>query len=300
VGTIVTGREGTSAGVTRRTGRPRKSQPLVQFGYGLTYLILVLFTLVVAFPLIALFLGSFKGQYDFYANPWGWPAAFHLDNYVYAWTSAQIPRFFVNSVIVTAATVALTLVLASCAAYGFSTFHFRGSRVLFFMFVLLLIIPVPITIIPLYVIVVRLHLIDTYFALILPYTAGSLPLSIILLRAFFESIPHELADAARVDGCTHRSAFVRVILPVAKPGLATVTILAFINAWNEFFLGLIFIRNQDLMTLPLGLQSFFYQYRTDWTHLFAALTMTIVPIIVVYVAMQRQFIAGLTAGATRG
>ncbi len=301
--TTVTTRERTPAALARagrgqRGRRGRRARTWA--GNVVVYLVLIAFTLVVAYPLLALVLGSFKGQYDFYANPWGWPATFHLDNYVYAWTTAQIPRFFVNSLIVTASTVVLTLVLASCAAYGFSTFRFRGSRALYLTFALLLIVPSQITIIPLYVIVVRLHLIDTYLALILPYTAGSLPLSILLLRAFFDAIPRDLADAARVDGCTQRSAFVRVILPISKPGLATVTIVAFINAWNEFFLALIFIRNQDLMTLPLGLQSFFYQYRTDYIHLFAALVMSIVPIVVVYVAMQRQFIAGLTAGAVRG
>jgi ABC-type glycerol-3-phosphate transport system permease component len=265
-----------------------------------TYLVLVAFSLVVAYPLVAMVFGSFKTQYQFYADPWGWPGTFHLDNYSYAWNAAQIPHFIVNSIIVSAGTVALTLVLASCAAYGFSTFTFRGSRVLFLTYVLLLIVPVPVTIIPLYVIVVRLHLVDTYFALILPYTAGSLPLSIFLLRAFFQSIPEELADAARIDGCTHLTAFIRVILPISKPGLATVTILTFIGAWNEFFLALIFIRNPNLMTLPLGLQTFFYQYRVQWTYLFAALTMGIVPIAVVYLVLQRQFIKGLTAGAVRG
>jgi len=300
MGTVVTDDRGTAGEAERRGEGWWTRRTRAWMGNALIYLVLAAFTLVVAYPLLALVFGSFKGQYDFYANPWGWPATWHLDNYMYAWTTAQIPRFFANSIIVTAASVMLTLVLASCAAYGFSAFSFRGSRPLYLMFLLLLVVPAQITIIPLYVIIVRLHLIDTYLALILPYTAGSLPLCIVLLRAFFESIPRELADAARVDGCTHRSAFVRVILPVSKPGLATVIIVAFINAWNEFFLALIFIHNQDLMTLPLGLQSFFYRYRTDYVHLFAALVMSIVPIVVVYVAMQRQFIAGLTAGAVRG
>ncbi len=291
----------TASGALARTAqRRRRLRPLATVGNGAIYLVLVAFTVVVAYPLVAVLFGSFKGTYDFYANPWGLPKVWNLDNYAYAWSQAQIPQFFINSLIVAAGTVLLTLVLSSAAAYGFSTFHFRGERLLFLTFVLLLIVPVPINIIPLYVIIVRLHLVDTYFALILPYTAGGLPLSIFLLRAFFQSIPQELTDAARIDGCTHLTAFLRIILPISKPGLATVTILAFIGSWNEFFLALIFIRNPNLMTLPLGLQNFFYNYRTDWIHLFAALTMSIVPIIVVYAAMQRQFIAGLTAGAVRG
>ncbi len=269
-------------------------------GKALTYLVIVAFSAIVVYPLVAMVIDSFKTQFEFYANPWGLPASLNWDNYVYAWQQAQIPRFIVNSVIVAAGTVTLTLVLASCAAYGFSTFRFRGGRALFLMFVLLLIVPVPVGIIPLYVIVVRLHLVDTYGALILPYTSGSLPLSIFLLRAFFQSIPQELTDAALIDGCSHFSAFVRIIIPISRPGLATVTILTFLNSWNEFFLALIFIHNPNLMTLPLGLQAFFFQYSVQWNYLFAALSMSIVPIVVVYLAMQRQFIAGLTAGAVRG
>lgn len=263
------------------------------------YVVMAIFSAAVVFPLVVMVFGSFKTQFEFYSNPWGLPSTLNWSNYTYAWQQAQIPRFIGNSVIVAAGTVALTLVLASCAAYGFSTFTFRGGRAIFLMFVLLLIVPVPVGIIPLYVIVVRLHLVDTYFALILPYTSGSLPLSIFLLRAFFQSIPQELTDAARIDGCTQLSAFVRIVLPISRPGLSTVVLLTFLNSWNEFFLALIFIHNPNLMTIPLGLQVFFFQYSTQWNYLFAALTMSIVPIIVIYLALQRQFIAGLTAGAAR-
>jgi ABC-type glycerol-3-phosphate transport system permease component len=265
-----------------------------------TYVVLLVFTFAVGFPLVAMVFDSFKTQYQIYADPWGFPPSIIWDNWDYAWNAAQIPRFIGNSAIVAAGTVSLTLLLASMAAYGFSAFRFRGGRALFYMFVLLLIVPVPVGIIPLYVIVVRLHLIDTYLALILPYTAGSLPLSIFLLRQFFQSVPQELTDAARIDGCTHWTAFWRIIIPISKPGLATVTILTFIGSWNEFFLALIFIRNPNLMTLPLGLQTFFYQYRVEWNYLFAALSMAVIPIVAVYLAMQRQFISGLTAGAVRG
>jgi raffinose/stachyose/melibiose transport system permease protein len=262
--------------------------------------VLTLFTGIVLFPLVAMVFGSFKTQFQFYANPWGVPSTLIWDNYGYAWNMAQIPRFMLNSVIVAAATVGLTLLLASAAAYGFSSFQFRGSRPLFLLFVLLLIIPVPVAISPLYVIVVRLHLVDTYLALILPYTSGSLPLAIFLLRASFQAIPQEITSAARIDGCSHFGAYLRIVLPLARPGLATVSILAFISSWNEFFLALIFIRDPALMTLPLGLRTFVFQYSTQWTYLFAALTLSIVPIVVVYVALQRQFISGLARGALAG
>ena len=269
-------------------------------GRGATYLVLTLFTGIVLFPLVAMVFGSFKSQFEFYANPWGVPSTLNWDNYSYAWNMAQIPRFLLNSSIVAAGTVCLTLLLASAAAYGFSSFQFRGSRPIFLLFVLLLIIPVPVTIIPLYVIVVRLHLVDTYLALMLPYTSGSLPLAIFLLRASFQAIPQEITSAARIDGCSYFGAYVRIVLPLAKPGLATVTILTFIGSWNEFFLALIFIRDPALMTLPLGLRTFMVQYGTQWTYLFAALTLSLAPIVVVYVALQRQFTSGLASGALAG
>jgi raffinose/stachyose/melibiose transport system permease protein len=276
---------------------PRRS--LVGLGKLIAYLLIILFSLVVAYPLIAVLFDSFKTSVQFFDNPWTWPTSLDWSNYQYAWSVAHIPRFMLNSAIVSVATIVLTLAFASMAAYAFSSFRFAGNRPLFVMFILLLIVPAPVSIIPLYVIVTRLHLINTYFALILPYTSGSLPLSIFILRAFFDSIPRELVDAARIDGCSQVRAFVSVILPISKPALATVTILTFLGAWNEFFLALIFIHDPNLMTLPLGLQSFFYQYFTQWPYVFAALCMANIPVIIVYVLMQRQFISGLTAGALK-
>jgi raffinose/stachyose/melibiose transport system permease protein len=266
---------------------------------GLTYLVLTLCAVIVGYPVVAMVLNSFKGTYEMYSNPWGLPAHLMWTNYQYAWSEAQIPSFMLNSLIVSVASVALTVILACFAAYAFATFQFRFSRPLFLLFALLLIVPVPVGIIPLYIIVSRLHLTDTYWALILPYTAGGLPLSIFMLRAYFQSIPQELSDAATIDGCNQVQAFLRVIIPVATPALATVTIFQFINSWNEFFLALIFIHKTSMMTLPLGLQSFFYEYSVQWGYLFAALSMGLVPVIVVYLLMQRQFINGLTAGALK-
>jgi raffinose/stachyose/melibiose transport system permease protein len=267
---------------------------------GIIYVVLTVFAVVVGYPVVAMVLNSFKGTYEMYSNPWGLPAQLLWSNYQYALDEAQIPTFMLNSLIVSVVSVFFTVVLASLAAYSFATFEFRWRTPLFLLFALLLIVPVPVGIIPLYIIVSRLHLEDTYWALIHPYTAGGLPLSIFILRAYFQSIPQELSDAARIDGCTQMQAFLRVIIPVATPALSTVTIFQFINSWNEFFLALIFIHKQSMMTLPLGLQSFFYNYSVQWGYLFAALSMGLIPVIVVYLIMQRQFINGLTSGALKG
>jgi raffinose/stachyose/melibiose transport system permease protein len=244
-------------------------------------------------------LQSLKSTYEMYANVWGLPGQVMAGNYVEAWTAGRVGLYILNSVIVSISTVAVVLAASSLAAYAFSKFRFRGNRILFYLFVLTLIVPQQNAIIPLYAVVAGLHLMDTYLALILPYAAGGLPFSIFLLRAFFDSVPREIEDAARVDGCSNFATFWRIVVPISVPGLATITIFQFLGAWNEFFLALIFIRSAALRTIPLGLQAFFYEYSVNWGPLFAALAIVTIPVVVVYILMQRQFIQGLTAGAVK-
>jgi raffinose/stachyose/melibiose transport system permease protein len=267
----------------------------------LTYVILATVLSCVVYPFLVLLNGSLKSEGDFLANPLSVPLVPQFDNYAYAWNAAHIPTYTLNSAIVAGATVVLTLVLAATAAFGLSQFRFKGSRVIYLSFILLLTIPVQIYIIPLYIIVVRLKLANNLLGLVLPYTAGSLPLAVFLCRTYFDALPVELVDAARIDGCNHVRAFVHVVLPLAKPIIATVAIFTFVGAWNEFFLALVFIHDPNLATLPLGLQAFFInQYQTQFPQLFATLIVSIAPIVVVYLVLQRQFMAGLTAGAVRG
>jgi raffinose/stachyose/melibiose transport system permease protein len=156
-------------------------------------------------------------------------------------------------------------------------------------------------VVPLYVLLVKLHMTDSYLGYIMPVAAGGLPLAIFIFRAFFITIPRELEEAAIVDGSSRLRAFLGVVLPISMPAIATVAILQFLAAWNEYFLALILIRSQELRTLPLAIQVFFFDWgRTDWGPIFAALTAGSVPMIVLYVLMQRWFIQGLTAGAVKG
>lgn len=269
-------------------------------GEAVRYAVVGFATVVVGYPVFWMLQQSFKTKFELYANVWGLPQQLFVDNYVQAWRIARMGTYIFNSVIVSVGTVVVVLVLASLAGYAFARMRFAGRQVLFYAFVFTLIVPLQVTIIPLYAVVSGLGLTNTYFALILPYAAGGLPLSIFLLRAFFESVPREIEEAARIDGCSELAAFWRVVLPISGPGLATVTILQFLAAWNEFLLALIFIRNPALRTIPLGLQAFFFEYSVEWGYLFAALSMATVPVIIVYVLMQRHFITGLTAGAVKG
>jgi raffinose/stachyose/melibiose transport system permease protein len=285
-----------SIGLRRRFGLVRNIS-----GRGFSYLILGMALLFVVYPFLVLLYGSLKSDSDFLTNPLSFPVVPHFENYAYAWNAAHIPNYTINSAIVAGTTVVLTLVLAATASYGLSQFRFRGAKLIYLSFVLLLTIPVQIYIIPLYIIVVKMRLADNYLGLILPYTAGSLPLAVFLFRTYFDALPAELIDAARIDGCNHFRAFLHVLLPLAKPIIATVSIFTFVGAWNEFFLALVFIHDPNLATLPLGLQAFFInQYQTQFPQLFATLIVSIAPIVVVYLVLQRQFMAGLTAGAIQG
>jgi raffinose/stachyose/melibiose transport system permease protein len=265
------------------------------------YVTLLILGVLVLYPFITLIFGSLKSESEFFANPVGFPMTWQWHNYVDAWQQAHIGQFTINSAIVAAGTVILTLFCAGTASYALSRFSFPGNRIIYLAFIILLTLPVQVYIIPLYVVVVKARLADNLLGLILCYATGSLPLSVFLFKTYFDAIPTELLDAARLDGCGDWLTFTRVVLPLSRPIIATVSIFTFVQAWNEFFLALIFIHNPDRQTLPLGLQAFFVnQFQTQFPELFATLIISIAPIVIVYLLLQRQFIAGLTAGAVKG
>jgi len=264
------------------------------------YAILSCFAVVILYPFALMIFGSLKTETAFLANPVSPPTTIELRNYQFAWSEAHIPKFALNSLIVSTGTVLLTLVTGSMAAFALSRIRFRGRSWIYLAFVLLLTVPVQIYIIPLYIIIVRAHLSDSLVGLILPYTTGSLPLAVFLLKTYFDQLPSEVMDAARLDGCSNRMILLKVVLPLSRPVLSTVAIFTFVQSWNEFFLALVFIHNPDLQTLPLGLQAFFVnQYETQFPQLFATLALSIAPVVMVYLFLQKQFIAGLTAGAVK-
>jgi raffinose/stachyose/melibiose transport system permease protein len=263
--------------------------------------VLWILAIIVLYPFLTLIFGSLKSDSEFFANPVGFPKTWQWHNYVEAWQQAHIGQFTINSAIVAAGTVILTLFCAGTASFALSRFSFPGNRIIYLAFIILLTLPVQVYIIPLYVVVVKARLADNLLGLILCYATGSLPLSVFLFKTYFDAIPTELLDAARLDGCGDWLTFTRVVLPLSRPIIATVSIFTFVQAWNEFFLALIFIHNPDRQTLPLGLQAFFVnQFQTQFPELFATLIISIAPIVIVYLLLQRQFIAGLTAGAVKG
>jgi raffinose/stachyose/melibiose transport system permease protein len=264
-----------------------------------SHLVLILFVVIIVYPVVWMIFASFKSPTEIVTNIWGLPAVWQWENYTNAWENANMGYAIFNSIVSSLATVVLVIILASIAGYAFAKFRFRYSLLIFLVLIFTMQAPTPV--IPLYIMLVRLKLTDSLLGLVLPMVAGGLPLAIFIFRAFFQSIPGELVDAAKVDGCTEFSAFRRVIIPISTPAIATVAILQFVGAWNEYFLALILLRSPEVRTIPLAIQVFFYAWgRTEWEQVFAALTIGSLPMIILYIIMQRQFIQGLTAGSIKG
>lgn len=231
--------------------------------------------------------------------------ALQTDNYARAWNEARFGDYFLNSIVVTVSSVTLIVLLGAMSAYALARFYHPLGRGVFWLFLAGLMIPVQLSIVPLFFELRALGLLNSRLGLVLVYTANGLPFAIFILAGFFKSLPRSLYEAAVVDGCSEASAFWRVLLPLAKPGLVTVAIFQFIGIWKEYFFAFMFTSGDagaSVRTLPLGLAnlSITSQYRSDYGMLFAGLVIVTVPILVVFIALQKHLVKGVTAGALKG
>jgi raffinose/stachyose/melibiose transport system permease protein len=267
---------------------------------GLIHIVLIGYAAVVVYPLLIMMASSLKTNAEIFENPLAlFPDSVRWANYVDAWNQANFGAYFRNSLFVSTVSVLLILLFGSMAAYVLARFSFPGDKLVYLLFLAGFMIPVRLAIVPLFIMMRDFHLLDTLWSLILVHIAGGMPFTIFLLVNFFRRIPRDLEDAAVLDGATPFQVYRQIMLPLVRPALATVGLFHFISVWNEFFLPLIFIRSEELRTVPLGISTFFGQYSNDWALLFAALSISIVPVIVVYLLASKQFISGLTAGAIK-
>jgi N-acetylglucosamine transport system permease protein len=266
------------------------------------YAVLLGYAAVVVLPMIWLLYTSLKNNREIFASAWKLPEVPHWENFVHAWVRAGIGRYFLNSALVTAISVALIILVSAMAAYALTRFSFRGNRVIFYAFLAGLMIPSQLALVPLFFLVNAMGLLDTYAGLILVYISFSLPFTIFVLSGFFRTLPHELAEASLIDGCTHIQAFWRVMLPLARPALVTAAIFNFLGIWNEYLFALVLISSERLRTLPLGLANLLMvtHYENDWGALFAGLVMVMIPTVLVYSLLQGQITKGITVGALKG
>ncbi|MBU0479250.1 carbohydrate ABC transporter permease [bacterium] len=251
------------------------------------------------FPLLWMLSTSLKSQSEVFLNMSLIPSSFKWNNYIIAWKQARFGTYFFNSLIYTTTAVTGVLLFASLAAYAFARFQFRGRNLLFYLFLASMMIPIPGAFIPLYILLIRLQLVDTRIGLILPYINAGLPLAIFILKGFFEGVPRDLEDAARIDGCSRMGIYWRIMLPLATPALATVAIISSLTIWNEYLLALIVVRKEELLPIQVGLWTFQGQHITNYPLLMAGLTIAALPLIIIYMIMQKNIIKGITAGALK-
>ena len=263
-------------------------------------LFLAVVAIFVVVPLLATLLGGFKSLGELRINPFGLPRHWEWQNYADILFSARYWQLLRNSLIISTLTVALTLIVASMAAFAFAHIKFYGSSMLLSYLTLGLLFPAATAILPLFIKVRDLGLLDTYFGVVLPQVAFSLAMSVLLLRRFFKDIPYELLEAALVDGCSYFNFFRYVTLPLSRPILATVGTITFVHSWNAYLLPLVMLNTDALYPWPLGIMVYQGEYSSEWHLILAFITLTILPTIILFLLAQKHIVAGLTAGAVKG
>ncbi|MED1949592.1 carbohydrate ABC transporter permease [Brevibacillus centrosporus] len=275
----------------------RKRSP--KLGTYSLFLVLLLYFVAIAYPLFWMVMNSLKESSEIFSDSWALPTQWLFENYVTAWEQG-ISDYFLNSVIVTSLTCFLTVLLSALGAYGLTRFQFRGKSLILILILGGLMLSPQVSLIPLYKLIQSLGLFNTYWALIIPYVAYRLPFTILLIRAHFLTIPKEIEEAAYLDGCSSFGVFTRIFLPLSTPILLTSTLLTAYFSWNEFLFSIIFIDDNKLKTIPSGLMAFRDMLQTDWGVLLAGLTISALPIILLFLFMQKYFVRGLTSGGIKG
>jgi raffinose/stachyose/melibiose transport system permease protein len=279
----------------RRLWRPARTLWLL-----LKVVLIVALSLLYLFPLIDALGTAIKENGTSISDLSIIPAHPHWDNFIYVIQQTSLPQYFKNSAIITSLTVLLTVGSGVIAGFGFSRLRFPGRTTLYILFLCGLMIPVVVIVVPLFQMVRLFGLFNTYGALVGPYTALGLPLSIMIFRSFFDGIPMALEDSARIDGCTNWRILFSVMLPLAKPPLIAVAVLQAVASWNEFLLALLFMTHDDMRTVPLAIIPFIGQFGNQTEYMFATLLLISVPPMLLFVALQRYFQIGLTTGSVKG
>jgi N-acetylglucosamine transport system permease protein len=266
------------------------------------YLFLVACTLAVLLPLLWVLMSSLKAGADILGSPWSLPGDLRWGNYGKAWGEAGIGRAFVNSLIVTVATLAILIPVGAMAAYVLAKYAFRGARTISVAFLGGMMFPHFLVVVPLFLMLRDLRMLDTLTGLVAVYVAYSLSFTIFVLAGFFQTLPDELGEAAMLDGCSHAGTFWRVMLPLARPGLLVVGIFNAIGLWNEYGLALVLLPSERNQTLPLGIANLTMtqQYQSDWGALFAGLVIVMLPVLFVYWLFRDRIHDTMLAGAVKG
>ena len=266
----------------------------------LIYILLSFFALIYIYPLVWIIFNSLKGSAgEIFSNPWAPPVNPTFKNYIDAWQIANFGRLYINSIIVTSATITILVLLVSLAGYGFSRFRFRGRDALFLIFVSGYMVPSASLVIPLYFMMRNFGLLNNLLGLILAYVGLNIPLPLFIIRSFYNNIPANLEEAAIIDGASPFTVFWEIVFPLLRPGIASIGIWIALNTWNEFLYALTFLSSPGTFTVPIGLLSFFGLYANAWGLILAGFVIVLAPLEIIYMIFQKQIVRGLTRGAIR-
>lgn len=263
---------------------------------------LILWTLAVLYPIFWMFLGAFKSNAEIYADPWGIPETFNFGNFITAWRDYNLDSSIFNSLIVTAFGTVLCLLLAVPTSYALERVRFKGSQLLFTLYISAMMIPMVLGWIPLFFLLAQLNMLDNIYGLGVVYAVSQLPFTIFVLTSFIGTIPKSLEEQAAIDGMSPYGVLWKIITPLTTSGIITVTIMNAIQFWNEYFMALIFLQTKENYTLALAIDfiSNEAQYTNAWGVLFASLAIAIIPVIILYGIFQRRIAVGMTEGAIKG
>lgn len=255
--------------------------------------------IVMLYPIFMMVLSGFKTTPEIFMSPFSMPKKFNIENFQVIWEKTNVPRYFLNSIIVTVSSIALLLITGTMAAYAISRYKFRGALMVSLFFLSGLMLPLRLAIIPLFIQLKYLGLIDSLLGLIFIYTAMSLPATVFILTGFLRSLPKELEDSARMDGASELRIMLDIMVPLISPALVIAGIYSAVPIWNDFFFPLIFIQSPEWKTLAQGLTTFFGEYSINYGVLYAGLSLASLPMIFIFIVQSRRFIAGMTAGALK-
>lgn len=295
----------TVRGLDQVTETPKLHKPPTSPGDkavgAISHGVLILWSAIVILPLLWTIMSSFKTSSEIFASPFALPSNWNFVNYVSAWTSAGIGDYFLNTVIVVGGALVIVMVLGAMCAYVLARFSFPGRQAIYYLMLVGLTFPVFLAIVPLFFVLKNLALLNTLPGLIITYVAFALPFTVFFLYAFFKTLPQEIAEAAALDGAGEWRTFFQVMLPMAKPGLSSVAIFNFLGLWNQYLIPVAINTNNSNYVLSQGLGAFAGQmgYAVNFGALFAAVVITVVPVLIVYVIFQRQLQGSVTQGTMK-
>jgi raffinose/stachyose/melibiose transport system permease protein len=271
-----------------------------ELGTAHVYLILVLAAVIFIYPTLWIYLAALKPGQELYQKPWALPNEPTLTNFINAWRMAHLGRAFINSGIITFASVTLILLVSIYGAFAIGQMKFRGRKLIYFIIILGIMVPVEGLILPIFLTLKTYGFLNSYFGVILPYAALGVPFTFFVLVNFFKKIPKELTDAALIDGASRSQLLWRIIIPLSLPAISGTGIFQGALVWNELIVSLTVLQREELFTVPLTLATFLRKFVREWSLTFSTLSLSIIPILVVYIIFSRHFVRGMTVGALKG